>query len=105
MFETHYTELALAVDEIAERIRALGVLSPGSYAEFAKLTSIKEAISPTKANDMVRNLCEDHQTVVKTAKSVIGAAEKGGDQVSADLLTSRMKIHEKTAWMLRSLTE
>ena len=105
MFETHYTELALAVDEIAERIRALGVLSPGSYAEFAKLTSIKEATSPTKANDMVRNLCEDHQTVVKTAKSVIGAAEKGGDQVSADLLTSRMKIHEKTAWMLRSLTE
>jgi starvation-inducible DNA-binding protein len=105
MFEQHYTELATAVDLIAERIRALEVQSPGSYAEFGKLTSIKEAVGPIKAQEMIRQLLGDHQTVARTAKQAFPAAEKASDQATMDLLTQRMQLHEKTAWMLRSLLE
>lgn len=103
MFEEHYTELAVAVDEIAERIRALGKFAPGSYGEYQKLTSIKFGEGVPKAEDMIRELVEGHESVVKAARKVFPAAEKGGDEVTADLLTQRMQIHEKTAWMLRSL--
>lgn len=103
MFETQYTELALAVDLIAERIRALGFPAPGSYKEFAKLTSIKEADGVPKAEDMIRQLVEGQEAVVRTARAVFPAVEKVSDEPTADLLTQRMQIHEKTAWMLRSL--
>ncbi len=105
-FEVHYTELAVAIDDIAERIRALGGRAPGSYAEFAELTSVPEAQpGKTEALDMVAQLVADHETVVRTARSVFPAAEAGSDEASADLLTQRLQIHEKTAWMLRSLLE
>lgn len=103
MFEQQYTELALAVDEIAERIRALGQPAPGSYAAYAKLTGIKEAESVPSAQDMIRELARDQETVARTAREVFPTAEAANDQVSADLLTQRMQIHEKTAWMLRSM--
>ena len=106
MFEGQYTEMAQAVDEIAERIRALNFRAPGSYAEFSGLTRLAEAPKqPVSAGQMVRSLVEDHEAVIRTARKIFPLTEKGGDQVSADLLTARMKIHEKTAWMLRSLTE
>lgn len=105
MFEEEYTELAMAVDEIAERIRALGHRAPGSYAAFAKLSSIEEAEDVPKAKDMVRQLVAGHEAVAKTARSVFPAAEAGNDEVTADLLTQRMQVHEKTAWMLRSLLD
>ncbi len=105
MFEDHYNELALAVDEIAERIRSLGARAPGSYHEFAKLTSVPEATEDTSAEDMIRALVADHETVVRTARSVFPVAESANDEVSADLLTQRLQVHEKTAWMLRSLLE
>ncbi len=103
MFETQYTELALAVDLIAERIRALGFNAPGSYKEFAKLTSIQEADGVPKAEDMIRQLMEGQEAVVRTARAVFPAVEKVSDEPTADLLTQRMQTHEKTAWMLRSL--
>jgi len=103
MFETQYNELALAVDLIAERIRALGFVAPGSYKEFAKLTSIKEADGVPKAEDMIRQLVEGQEAVVRTARAVFPAVEKASDEPTADLLTQRMQTHEKTAWMLRSL--
>ena len=105
MFETQYTELALAVDLIAERIRALGAPAPGSYAEFGKLTSIKEAAGVPKAVEMIRQLLDGQETVIGTAKKAFPAAEAAEDQVTMDLLTQRLQIHEKTAWMLRSFTE
>ena len=105
MFEQHYTELATAVDEIAERIRALGHPAPGSYAQFGKLASVEEATTVPPAEEMVRQLVVAHEQVAKTARSVFPAAEKGRDEVTADLLTQRMSVHEKTAWMLRSLLE
>jgi len=105
MFEEHYTELALAVDVIAERIRALGFPAPGSYAEFAKLTTIKEEDGIPAAKKMIALLVEGHETVARTARSVFPAVEKVSDEPTADLLTQRMQIHEKTAWMLRSLLE
>ncbi len=105
MFETHYTELATAVDEIAERIRSLGVTAPGTYAEFIQLSSIKEVSGVPKAKKMIRILVEGHETVVRTARSIFPVVEKAGDEASADLLTQRMQLHEKTAWMLRSLLE
>lgn len=105
MFEQHYTELALAVDLIAERIRALGAPAPGSYAEFGKMTSIKEAVGVPKAQDMIRHLLEGHETVSRTARQAFPAAEAAADQATMDLLTQRLQIHEKTAWMLRSLLE
>ncbi len=105
MFETHYNELWMAIDLIAERIRALGELAPGTYAEFADLTSIKEKKGGIKAEEMVRTLVEGHEAVIRTARKIFPIAEKAQDQVTLDLLTQRMQIHEKTAWMLRSLME
>lgn len=105
LFETHYTELALAVDQIAERIRALGFPAPGTYSQFAKLTSVKEDTDVPKAQDMIRNLVEAHETVIRTARTLLPKAEDVHDQVTADLLTQRLDVHEKTAWMLRSLLE
>ena len=103
MFEEQYTELALAVDQIAERIRALGEPAPGSYAEFAKLSSVSEETDRPDANEMIRRLVQGQEAVVRTARSVFPATEEAGDEASADLLTQRMQVHEKTAWMLRSL--
>ena len=103
MFETQYNELALAVDLIAERIRALGHPAPGTYAEFAKLTSIREPKGVPAAEDMIRELVAGQEAVVKTARSVFPLVDRVNDEPSADLLTQRMQVHEKTAWMLRSL--
>jgi starvation-inducible DNA-binding protein len=105
MFETQYNELALAVDLIAERIRALGVPAPGSYREFAKLTCIPESEGPLEATEMIRQLVEGQEAVVRTARSVFPDADAAHDEPTADLLTQRMQVHEKNAWMLRSLLE
>ena len=105
MFETQYNELALAVDLIAERIRALGYPAPGTYAEYSKLSSIKESTGVPKATEMISLLVEGQEAVVRTARSIFPAVEKANDEPTADLLTQRMQIHEKTAWMLRSLLE
>lgn len=105
MFEQQYTELSTAVDEVAERIRALGAYAPGSYKAFAELTSIEEETGVPKAEDMIRQLVKGHETVARTAREVFPAAEKAGDEPTADLLTQRMQLHEKTAWMLRSLLQ
>jgi len=103
MFETQYNELALAVDLLAERIRALGFPAPASYAEFGRLTSIPEEPGVPPALDMIKKLVPGHESVVRTARSMWTAAEKAQDQPTLDLLTQRMQLHEKTAWMLRSL--
>ena len=103
MFEDQYTELATAVDEIAERIRALGIRAPGSYSEFASLTKISEGTGDETAEEMVRQMAIGQETVVRTARESFAAAEKANDEPTADLLTQRMQIHEKTAWMLRSM--
>jgi len=103
MFETQYTELALAVDEIAERIRALGVKAPGSYSAFAELTSVDEAQGDETAEEMIRQLALGQEAVVRTARAVFPAADEANDEPSADLLTQRMQVHEKNAWMLRSM--
>ena len=105
MFETQYNELALAVDLIAERIRALGAPAPGSYREFARLSSIEEAEGVPRAQEMIRQLVEGQEAVVRTARTVFPAVERASDEPTADLLTQRMQVHEKTAWMLRSLLE
>jgi starvation-inducible DNA-binding protein len=105
MFETQYNELALAVDLIAERIRALDVYAPGTYRDFAKLTSIKETESVPKAQDMIAELVAGHEAVCRTARSVFPSADAASDEATADLLTQRLQLHEKTAWMLRSLLE
>ncbi|MDY7094248.1 MAG: Dps family protein [Acidobacteriota bacterium] len=104
MFEEQYTELAEAVDVIAERIRALGFPAPGSYEEFQKLTSIEqEKEEGIAAEEMVKRLVRSHEAVVKTARSVLPSADKATDEPSVDLLVERMRLHEKTAWMLRSM--
>lgn len=103
MFETQYTELALAVDEIAERIRALGHPAPGSYKAYAELSSIPEAEGVPSAEDMIKQLAEGQEAIVRTARSVFPDAEAANDEPSADLLTQRMQAHEKNAWMLRSM--
>jgi starvation-inducible DNA-binding protein len=106
MFMAQYTELWNAVDPIAERIRSLGHAAPGSYGQFGKLSSLKDAPSePPKALDMVRVLVEGHEAVARTARAVFPLADKADDQPTADLLTQRLDVHEKTAWMLRSLLE
>jgi len=105
MFEQHYNELALAVDEIAERIRALGFPAPGTYREFAALSTIKEEDGVPAAMEMVRLLVDGHETVARTAREVFKTAEGANDQPTCDLLTQRLQVHEKTAWMLRSLLE
>lgn len=103
MFETQYTELALAVDEVAERIRALGEPAPGSYQAFSELTAIEEEDGVPTAEDMVRQLVKGQETVVRTAREAFKAAEAANDEPTADLLTQRMQVHEKNAWMLRSM--
>ena len=103
MFEQQYTELALAVDLIAERIRALGFPAPGTYKEFASRSSISEEEGVPSAEDMIRKLVEGQEAVVRTARSIFPAVERSHDEPTADLLTQRMQVHEKTAWMLRSL--
>jgi starvation-inducible DNA-binding protein len=105
MFETQYNELALAVDVVAERIRALGFPAPGSYREFGRLASIPESEGSPNATEMIRQLVLGQEAVVRTARSVFPDAESAGDQPTADLLTQRMQVHEKNAWMLRSLLE
>jgi starvation-inducible DNA-binding protein len=105
MFETQYNELALAVDSLAERIRSLGYPAPGTYSEFAKLTSIPEPKGVPKAEEMIEQLLLGQETVARTAREVFPAAEAAGDESTADLLTQRLQVHEKTAWMLRSLLE
>ena len=105
MFEAQYNELALAVDLIAERIRALGFPAPATYSEFAQLSSIAETPGVPKAHDMIRLLVEGQEAVTRTARSIFPVVEQVNDEPTADLLTQRMQVHEKTAWMLRSLLE
>ncbi|MCL4421598.1 MAG: DNA starvation/stationary phase protection protein [Actinobacteria bacterium] len=105
LFEQQYNELALAVDLIAERIRALGEPAPGTYREFSELSAIGEDDRAPDAMDMVRRLVAGNETATRTARSAMPVAEEGGDQPSADLLSERMQVHEKAAWMLRSLLE
>jgi starvation-inducible DNA-binding protein len=105
MFETHYTEAALAVDLVAERIRALGFPAPGTYKQYVALSSIKETEGVPAAMDMVKLLVEGHEACVKTARSIFPLADDAHDEPTADLLTQRMQLHEKTAWMLRALLE
>jgi starvation-inducible DNA-binding protein len=103
MFEQQYNELALAVDLIAERIRSLGYPAPGTYKEFARLTRIPEDDTAPSADGMIRALVAGQETVIRTARSIFPAVDKANDEATADLLTQRMQLHEKTAWMLRSL--
>lgn len=105
MFETQYNELSLAVDLIAERIRALGYPAPGSYAQFAQLTAVTEAQGVPPAKEMIRQLIEAQETVIRTARALFPQVQEAHDEASADLLTQRIQLHEKTAWMLRSLLE
>ena len=105
MFMEQYTELWNALDEIAERIRALGFPAPGTYAEFARLTSIEERPGVPEAMEMVRRLVKGHEAVTRTVRKGFPVAEKAGDESTVDLLTQRLQIHEKTAWMLRSLLQ
>jgi starvation-inducible DNA-binding protein len=104
-FELQYTELAEAIDEIAERIRALSHRAPGSFREYQQITSIEEDTDQPDALEMVRRLAVDNETILRTARSVIPACEEGGDEATLDLLTHRLKVHSKTAWMLRSHLE
>jgi starvation-inducible DNA-binding protein len=103
MFMTQYTELWTSVDLIAERVRSLGHFAPGSYKAFAKLTSIKEEEDVPPASQMLENLLKGHETVARTCREAFPAAEKASDQATMDLLTQRLQVHEKTAWMLRSI--
>lgn len=105
MFEQQYQELALAVDEIAERIRALGIFAPGSYSRFQELTRIDEETRVPSAQEMIRQLVLGQETVVRTARDIFPVIEAAHDEPTADLLTNRMQTHEKTAWMLRSLLQ
>jgi starvation-inducible DNA-binding protein len=105
LFEQQYTELAIAVDQIAERIRALGERAPGTYREFTQLSAIGEDDDRPPAMDMVRRLVAGHETATRTARNALPVAGEVGDQPSADLLSERMQVHEKAAWMLRSLLE
>lgn len=105
MFEEHYNELAVAVDEIAERIRTLGSPAPGTYKAFAELSSIKEVEDIPSSNEMVAILNRAHETVVRTCREALKAAQDADDESSAALISDRMRIHEKTAWMLRALSD
>ncbi|MEM7466763.1 MAG: Dps family protein [Pseudomonadota bacterium] len=102
MFEEHYTELATAVDEIAERIRTLDVAAPGTYKEFVQLSSIDEVEGVPTSADMVDLLTKGHEQVVRTSREVLKVAQQGDDESTASLVSDRMRIHEKTAWMLRA---
>ncbi len=103
MFEEHYTELAIAVDDIAERIRALDVVAPGTYREFSKLTSIQEVDGVPEAVKMIALLTLGHEQVVRTCRKALGAAQAANDESSTALISDRMRVHEKTAWMLRAM--
>lgn len=105
LFETHYNELALAVDEIAERIRALGVNAPGSYKQFSELTAIEEETGTPTAEEMIKQLIQGQETIARTARSIFPLVDEANDEPSADILTQRMQVHEKNAWMLRSLLD
>lgn len=105
MFMTQYNEMWLAVDLVAERIRALGYPAPGSYKEFASLSSIHDSSGTVSAKEMIKQLVAGQEAVVRTAREVLPIAEKAGDQPTVDLLSARMEVHEKNAWMLRSLLE
>ncbi|MDR2187116.1 MAG: DNA starvation/stationary phase protection protein [Azonexus sp.] len=105
MFMDQYTELWNALDQIAERIRALGFPAPGTYREFAKLTVIEESKGVPNASEMIKQLVSGQEAIVRTARSLFPTIEKAADEPTADLLTQRMQIHEKNAWMLRSLLE
>lgn len=105
MFEGQYNELALAVDAIAERIRALGFPAPGTYSEYAKLSSINETEGVPTAEEMIALLVEGQEAVARTARTVFAVADEANDEPTADLLTQRLQIHEKNAWMLRSLLQ
>ena len=105
MFETQYGELALAVDLIAERIRALGFPAPGTYGEFAELSSIKEARGVPSAEKMIEILVQGQEAIVRTARSIFEVVDAAHDEPTADLLTQRLTVHEQTAWMLRSILE
>lgn len=105
LFETEYNEMALAVDQIAERVRALGHPAAGSYAQFSKLTGVKEANGVPNATEMIKQLVEGQEEVVRTARKLIDVCEQAKDAPTVDLLTQRMEVHEKNAWMLRSLLE
>jgi len=102
MFEEHYTELSVAVDDIAERIRALGVAAPGTYKEFSQLSSIEEVAGVTEAPVMVKTLTESHEQVIRTCREVLKLAQKADDESTASVVSDRMLTHEKTAWMLRA---
>lgn len=105
LFMEQYTELWNAVDLVAERIRSLGEFAPGSYAQFSQLTKIKEESDPPKATQMLQNLVNGHETLIETLREAFPAADKANDQATMDLLTQRLQIHEKTAWMLRTMLE
>ena len=105
MFEAQYNELWLALDAIAERIRALGFAAPGTYSQYAKLSSIKETQGVPEAKQMVAILVAGQEAVARTARKIFPVVDKSSDEPTADLLTQRMQVHEKTAWMLRSLLE
>jgi starvation-inducible DNA-binding protein len=105
MFMTQYTELWNSIDLIAERIRALGFFAPAGYSAFSKLTTIDDDTIVPKSDDMIKNLVSGNEAVIRTARKILSSAESGNDQATLDLLTQRINIHEKTAWMLRSLLE
>jgi starvation-inducible DNA-binding protein len=105
MFETQYNELALAVDLVAERIRALGYPAPGSYAQYSKLSVIKESEGVPAAEEMIADLVKGQEAVAKTARGIFPLVDKAGDEPTADLLTQRMQVHEKSAWMLRAMLQ
>jgi len=105
MFMTQYNEIWMAVDMVAERIRALGYPAPGTYKEFAALTGIEDSKGTISAKEMIRQLVAGQEAVVRTARAVLPVAEKAGDQPTVDLLSARMQVHEQNAWMLRSLLE
>ena len=105
MFEEHYTELAVAVDDIAERIRTIGFSAPGTYRAFAELSSIEEVDGVPEASEMVRLLTHGHEQVVKTCRSVLSIAQDADDESTAALVSDRMRVHEKTAWMLRAMVQ
>lgn len=104
-FEHQYTELAEAIDEIAERIRALGYRAPGSFKEFSKITSIEEETDQPDALEMVRRSAKDNEIIIQTARKVLEPCHEAGDEATIDLVTHRLKVHSKTAWMLRSHLE
>ena len=105
LFDTQYAELAAAIDEIAERIRALGSFAPGSLAEFSDLSRVKEETGHPDAKEMIRILSEDQEAIDAAARGVIKSAEAAGDDASVDLGVRRLEVHQKNAWMLRSHLE